>query len=101
LDCSVRWINTYVREGDIKNISVGQKAEVTLYGSKQKLQGKVDLIRSGIGRSSTGSDITPLLPINMYREAQVRVTIEDDSKFSQDPSHLCYSGYTGKVAFLP
>ena len=101
LDCSERWVNTYVREGDIKNISIGQKAEITLYGSKQKLKGKVSLIRSGIGRSSTGSDIIPLLPINMYRESQVKVSIKDDSKLSQDPSHLCYSGYTGKVAFLP
>jgi len=101
LDCRERWVNTYVREGDINKISIGQKAEITLYGSKQKLRGKVSLIRSGIGRSSTGSDIIPLLPINMYREAQVKVSIDNDSKLSQDPSHLCYSGYTGKVAFLP
>ncbi len=101
LDCRERWVNTYVREGDINKISIGQKAEISLYGSKHKLRGKVSLIRSGIGRSSTGSDIIPLLPINMYREAQVKVSIDNDSKLSQDPSHLCYSGYTGKVAFLP
>lgn len=101
LDCRERWVNTYVREGDINKISIGQKAEISLYGSKHKLRGKVSLIRSGIGRSSTGSDIIPLLPINMYREAQVKVSIDNDSKLSHDPSHLCYSGYTGKVAFLP
>jgi len=75
LDCSKRWINTYVREAEIKYLSIGQKAEISLYGSNRKLRGKVSLIRSGIGRSSTGSDITLLLPINMYREAQVRVSI--------------------------
>ena len=101
LDCSERWINTYVREGDIKNLNIGQNAEISLYGSNLKLKGKVSLIRSGIGRSSTGSDITPLLPINMYREAQVRVAIEKGPDPSPNPGNLCYSGYTGKVTFLP
>jgi multidrug resistance efflux pump len=101
LDCSERWINTYVREGDIKNLNIGQNAEITLYGSNLKLKGKVSLIRSGIGRSSTGSDITPLLPINMYREAQVRVAIDKAEGPSPDPGNLCFSGYTGKVTFLP
>lgn len=100
LDCSERWINTYVREGDIKNLNIGQNAEISLYGSNLKLKGKVSLIRSGIGRSSTGSDITPLLPINMYREAQVRVAIEKGQGPSQNPGNLCFSGYTGKVTFL-
>lgn len=101
LDCSERWINTYVREGDIKNLNIGQSAEISLYGSNLKLKGKVSLIRSGIGRSSTGSDISPLLPINMYREAQVRVAIEKGQSPSQNPGNLCFSGYTGKVTFLP
>jgi multidrug resistance efflux pump len=101
LDCSERWINTYVREGDIKNLNIGQSAEISLYGSNLKLKGKVSLIRSGIGRSSTGSDITPLLPINMYREAQVKVAIEKGQGPSQNPGNLCFSGYTGKVTFLP
>lgn len=101
LDCSERWVNTYVREGDIKNLYIGQDAEVSLYGSKDKLRGKISLIRSGIGRSSSGSDIIPLLPINMYRESQVRVSLEAESKLSKDPGHLCFSGYTGKVTFRP
>jgi multidrug resistance efflux pump len=99
LDCSKRWINTYVREADIKYLSIGQKAEISLYGSNRKLRGRVSLIRSGIGRSSTGSDITQLLPINMYREAQVRVSIVPGGP-SLTPGNLCYSGYTGKVTFL-
>ena len=99
LDCSKRWINTYVREADIKYLSIGRKAEISLYGSNRKLRGRVSLIRSGIGRSSTGSDITQLLPINMYREAQVRVSIVPGGP-SLTPGNLCYSGYTGKVTFL-
>ncbi len=99
LDCSKRWVNTYVREGDIKNLSIGQDAVIDLYGSKEKIRGKISLIRSGIGRSSSGSDIIPLLPINMYRESQVRIALEADSNLSKDPGHLCYSGYTGKVSF--
>jgi multidrug resistance efflux pump len=101
LDCSDRWINTYVREGDIKNLYIGQRAEIVLYGSENKLKGRISLIRSGIGRSSSGSDIIPLLPINMYRETQVKVSIEEGNELSQDPNYLCFSGYTGKVTFLP
>ena len=100
LDCSKRWINTYVRESDIKNLKIGQKAEISLYGSNRRLNGEVSLIRSGIGRSSTGSDITLLLPINMYREAQVRVSIGKGQDPSPNSGNLCYSGYTGKVTFL-
>ena len=100
LDCSKRWINTYVREADIKYLKTGQGAEISLYGSNRKLKGNVSLIRSGIGRSSTGSDITLLLPINMYREAQVRVSIDKGQGPSPNPGNLCYSGYTGKVTFL-
>ena len=79
---------------------INQNAEISLYGSNLKLKGKVSLIRSRIGRLSTGSDITPLLPINMYREAQVRVAIDKAQGPSQNPGNLCYSGYTGKVTFL-
>jgi multidrug resistance efflux pump len=99
LNCGERWVNTYVREGDIKNLYIGQNADIDLYGSKERLRGKISLIRSGIGRSSAGSDIIPLLPINMYRESQVRIALEADSKLSRDPGHLCFSGYTGKVTF--
>jgi multidrug resistance efflux pump len=101
LDCSDRWVNTYVREGDIKNLRMGQKAEIILYGAKHKLVGEISLIRSGIGRSSIGRDIIPLLPINMYREAQVKISIVNNKNLSSNPNYLCYSGYTGKVIFQP
>lgn len=100
LDCRQRWMNTYVRERDLRNLRIGQPAEISLYGSDQKLTGTIDLIRSGIGRSSSGSDHAPLLPINIYREAQVRVRIDSDHTPADDPQRLCYSGYTGKVTFL-
>lgn len=101
LDCRQRWINTYVKEADLRRLRIGQRALVTLYGSSTKLRGSISLIRSGIGRSSVGSDTTPLLPINIYREAQVKVLIDPETALQEDPQHLCYSGYTGKVTFLP
>lgn len=101
LDCKQRWINTYVRESDLRRLRIGQRAEITLYGTGTTLHGSIGLIRSGIGRSSNGSDAAPLLPINIYREAQVKVMIDPKTALREDPERLCYSGYTGKVAFLP
>lgn len=100
LDCRQRWINTYVKETDLRKLRIGQRALITLYGSSATLRGSIALIRSGIGRSSTGSDAPPLLPINIYREAQVKVAIDPHTVLKEDPRHLCYSGYTGKVSFL-
>ncbi len=101
LDCKQRWINTYVRESDLRRLRIGQRAEIAFYGAGTTLSGSIGLIRSGIGRSSNGSDAAPLLPINMYREAQVKVAIDPKTALQEDPTRLCHSGYTGKVTFLP
>ncbi|ATW62841.1 multidrug resistance efflux pump membrane protein [Synechococcus phage S-CBWM1] len=100
LDCNTRWVNSYVKEGDLKRIRIGQEAEVELFGSREKLSGKVSLIRSGIGRTTDGRDFLKLLPINIYRESQVRVDIHPTTDIREESKNMCYAGYTGKVTFL-
>jgi Multidrug resistance efflux pump len=98
LDCQDRWINAYVKETNLNRIRIGQKASVTLVGTKQLLQGRVVYVRSGIGRTKEGSDQAPLLPINLYREAQVKVALDPDHQL--DARRFCLVGYTGEVRFL-
>jgi multidrug resistance efflux pump len=98
LDCKDRWINAYVKEANLNRIHIGQKASVSLVGTNQLLQGRVVYVRSGIGRTKEGSDQAPLLPINLYREAQVKVALDPDPQL--DASRFCLVGYTGEVRFL-
>ena len=98
LDCRDRWINAYVTETNLYRIHIGQKASVSLVGTRQLLQGRVVYVRSGIGRTIEGSDHAPLLPINLYREAQVKVALDPDPQL--DARRFCLVGYTGEVRFL-
>ncbi|MFN9530319.1 MAG: HlyD family secretion protein [Cyanobacteriota bacterium] len=98
LDCQDRWINAYVKETNLIRIRIGQKASVSLVGTRQVLQGRVVYVRSGIGRTKEGTDQAPLLPINLYREAQVKVALDPDPQ--QDASRFCLVGHTGEVRFL-
>lgn len=97
LDCQDRWINAYVKETNLNRIQVGQKARVSLVGTREVLNGNVVYIRSGIGRTREGSDQAPLLPINLYREAQVKVALDPDPQL--DARRFCLVGYTGEVRF--
>jgi multidrug resistance efflux pump len=98
LDCQDRWINAYVKETNLNRIRIGQKASVSLVGTRELLQGHVVYVRSGIGRTKEGSDQAPLLPINLYREAQVKVALDPDPQL--DARRFCLVGYTGEVRFL-
>lgn len=97
LDCRDRWINAYVKEANLSRIQIGQKAIVSLVGTRRRLKGRVVYVRSGIGRTSEASDQAPLLPINLYREAQVKVALDPDPEL--DAQRFCLVGYTGEVRF--
>jgi multidrug resistance efflux pump len=98
LDCKDRWINAYVKETNLNRIRIGQKAIISLVGTDRLLKGSVVYMRSGIGRTKGGSDQAPLLPINLYREAQVKVALDPDPQL--DARRFCLVGYTGEVHFL-
>ncbi|MFM7361209.1 MAG: HlyD family efflux transporter periplasmic adaptor subunit [Cyanobium sp.] len=98
LDCQDRWINAYVKEANLKRIRIGQKASIALVGTRQRLRGRVVYIRSGIRCTAEATDQAPLLPINLYREAQLKVALEPDPQL--DAGRFCLVGYTGEVRFL-
>ena len=97
IDCSRRWVDVYVEEQSIESIQIGMPAKIELYGaSKLVLNGKVSLIRSGLGRFNAGEDVAITIPQNLPRTTQVRVELDKNSDVG-DPNVFCYIGYTGKV----
>ena len=97
VNCASRWVNTYVSESDLKRLQIGSRARIDLIGEDLDLRGRVDLIRSGVGRLSPRDDEPRQLPINLARESQVRVRI--DSDVPAPPRKLCFVGYSARVIF--
>ena len=97
VNCTSRWVNTYVSESDLKRLQIGSRARIDLIGEDLDLRGRVDLIRSGVGRLSPRDDEPRQLPINLARESQVRVRI--DSDVPAPPRKLCFVGYSARVIF--
>ncbi len=103
-DCKTRWVDALVDEGEVNALQVGMAAEVRLTGAKDGtlLRGKVQTIRSGVGRLSAGQEVvTPIAP-NLPRYSQVRVELDSTQTVADDESgtgNLCSIGYTGRVTF--
>ena len=97
VNCASRWVTTYVSESDLKRLRIGSPARIDLIGEELDLRGRVDLIRSGVGRLSGKDDEPTPLPINLARESQVRVRI--DSDVPAPARKLCFVGYSARVLF--
>ncbi len=99
LDCKRRWVDVYVDEQAVRSLQPGTIANIELYGAtSQILQGRVSLVRSGIGRLAAGEDVAIPVSPNLPRNTQVRVELNSDA--SKEGANLfCYVGYTGKVTF--
>lgn len=98
LNCAKRWLSTTVSESDLRRLRIGSPARIDLIGEDLDLHGRVDLIRSGLGRLSERDDDPAPLPINLARQSQVRVRI--DSDVPAPPRKLCFVGYSARVIFL-
>ena len=98
VNCRNRWVSTFVSESDLRRLSIGSRARIDLIGEDLDLRGRVDLIRSGVGRVSDRDDDSAPLPINLARQSQVRVRIDTD--VPAPPRKLCFVGYSARVIFL-
>ena len=105
VDCDRRWVDAVVEESAMRTLKIGDSATVELYANQDAVsfQGKISLIRSGLGRvSSPGEDITGAVDLNLPRHTQVRIALDaiDKEKSVTDAAqkNFCYVGYTGKVA---
>ncbi len=103
-NCQDRWVDALVDEGAVKSLSIGMPAKIHLTGTANNIEltGKIQNIRSGVGRLSAGEEVATPIPPNLPRYSQVRVSLEVSPQ-SQDVNptagNLCYIGYTGRVSF--
>lgn len=99
LDCQRRWVDVFVDEQAVRSIQPGTPATIELYGlDSQALQGRVTMIRSGMGRLAAGEDVAVPITPNLPRNSQVRVDL-DPGTDQGNSNLLCYVGYTGRVTF--
>lgn len=99
LDCKRRWVDVFVDEQAVRSIQPGTPASIELYGlDSHVLQGRVTMIRSGMGRLAAGEDVAVPITPNLPRNSQVRVDL-DPGTDKGNPNLLCYVGYTGRVTF--
>mgnify|MGYP006270843519 CR=1 FL=1 len=97
VDCQRRSVTTYLSEKDLRRVHVGSAARVDLIGETLDLHGRVDLIRSGVGRLGNGDAEPGPLPTTSARQGQVRVRINSD--VPAPPRKLCFVGYSARVTF--
>lgn len=97
VNCSSRWVTTYVSESDLPRLRIGSRARIDLIGEELDLRGQVDLIRSGLGRLSGKGEHPTAPPTNLPRDSQVRVRI--DSDVPAPARKLCFVGYSARVIF--
>ncbi|MBF2067792.1 MAG: HlyD family efflux transporter periplasmic adaptor subunit [Calothrix sp. C42_A2020_038] len=99
LDCKRRWVDVYVDEQAVRSLQPGTPASVELYGSTSaKLEGRVSLVRSGVGRLAAGEDVAIPVSPNLPRNTQVRVELDPNAN-KGSANLFCYVGYTGRVTF--
>lgn len=103
-DCKTRWVDALVDEGEVNALQVGMLADIRLTGAKDGtiLRGKVQTIRSGVGRLSAGQEVVMPIAPNLPRYSQVRVELDPTQAVPAEDSgtgNLCSIGYTGRVTF--
>ena len=105
-DCQTRWVDALVDEGAVKDLTLGMTANVQLTGTPENavITGKIQTIRSGVGRLAAGEDVAAPVTPNLPRYSQVRVVLDpatnvSNSTHQPNSGNLCYIGYTGRVTF--
>ena len=108
--CDDLWVDAWVEESEAQTLKRDDGATMILRGLNEgggaiKLEGKVQLIRSGVGRLETGSDVAVQIDANQaIHYAQVRIVSisikHADNNPKDESSELCqYIGYSGKITF--
>lgn len=96
LNCQNRWVDAFFSEESTKDLSPGMPAQVRLLGSdRQVLEGKIEAVRGGSGRVTTGQDVAVPPPESVRRQVAVRVKVE----WPESPSSVqfCDVGRSAEV----
>lgn len=102
LNCQQLWVDAFVNLDDLKRIKIGSPAQVELYASNLKLDGKVKTIRSSLsGEAKLGQDVAVNPPDTKNQQlAQVRIELQNPQELSrntQSSAQFCQVGQIAKV----
>ena len=98
VDCEQRWVDAWVDENKMQALQVGTPVDIKLNGIDSiTLNGKVSVIRSGIGRLDAGKDTVVATTPNLPRHTQVRIALDRNNKdydslsTNRQDGNFCYS----------
>ena len=101
LNCQQLWVDAFVNIDDLKRIQIGSPAQVELYASNLKLDGRVKTIRSSLSSESKLGQDAAVNPPDMKNQqlAQVRIELENPQELSNvnQIAQFCQVGQVAKV----
>jgi len=75
IDCRDIWIDAYVDDSVINKIKIGSTVSIKIKGFKNKINGTVESIMSGLGRVNTGDDLAIPPPEILRRQLPIKVSL--------------------------
>lgn len=96
LDCKQVWVDAFMAEEDVRSLQIGSAVNVRLLtdGQQDQIEGRIQSIRSGVGRVVTGQDVALPPPELVKRAVAVRIMLaSEDLK----PERFCSVGRSVEV----
>ncbi len=99
IDCQRLWVDTFLPERQAEKLTIGMVAKVQLLSDPDHriLSGRIQTIRSGVGRVVTGDQVAVPPPELIRRNLAVRVALDTPEEFT--PDEFCGVGRSVAVTF--
>ncbi len=102
LNCQQLWIDAFVNIDSLKRIKIGSPAQIEIYSSNLKLNGKVKTIRSPLStEQKLGQDVAVNPPdLQNQQMAQVKIELQNPQELinnKQSSAQFCQVGQVAKV----
>lgn len=102
LNCQQLWVDAFVNIDALQRIQIGSPAQVEIYASNLKLNGKVKTIRSPLSNEQKlGQDVAVNPPdLQNQQMAQVRIELQNPQELinnKQSSAQFCQVGQVAKV----
>lgn len=99
IDCQRLWVDTFLSEHQAEKLTIGMAAKVQLLSDPEHriLSGRIQTIRSGVGRVVTGDQVAVPPPELIRRNLAVRVVLDTPEDVS--PEEFCGVGRSVAVTF--
>jgi hypothetical protein len=99
IDCQRLWIDTFLAERQVEKLAIGMVAKVRLLSDPKHriLSGRIQTIRSGVGRVVTGDQVAVPPPELIRRNLAVRIILDTPEQVTSD--EFCGVGRSVAVTF--